>query len=106
MQAPQHIVPPPLQDFAPASSPEQALDSEHAHVRAPRSRWSLSKWTWMGCVPLFCTLLTGCGGLTASPSVSPLMFLLPGLGQNGGARESAPANNGSAAAPMLNSIAA
>lgn len=26
-------------------------------------------------------LATGCGGFTASPSVSPASFLLPGLGQ-------------------------
>jgi hypothetical protein len=24
----------------------------------------------------------GCGGIAATPAVSPLMFLLPGLGQN------------------------
>jgi len=26
-------------------------------------------------------LLTGCGGLSASPSVSPAMFLIPGMGR-------------------------
>ncbi|RME91740.1 MAG: hypothetical protein D6766_11340 [Verrucomicrobia bacterium] len=26
-------------------------------------------------------LVTGCGGFTASPSISPATFLLPGLGQ-------------------------
>jgi len=26
-------------------------------------------------------LASGCGGIAASPSISPLMFLIPGLGQ-------------------------
>jgi hypothetical protein len=27
-------------------------------------------------------VVTGCGGFTASPSISPATFFLPGLGQN------------------------
>jgi hypothetical protein len=30
-------------------------------------------------IPLICG---GCGGLSATPAISPLMFLLPGIGQN------------------------
>jgi len=38
------------------------------------------------CAPLLAAvsailLLTGCGGVTASQSVSPLMFFLPGIGR-------------------------
>ncbi len=29
-------------------------------------------------IPLICG---GCGGLSATPAISPLMFLLPGIGQ-------------------------
>jgi hypothetical protein len=32
-------------------------------------------------IPSFLLLVTGCGGFSASPSVSPATFLLPGLGQ-------------------------
>ena len=38
---------------------------------------------WRGPVLLLAlTLLTGCGGITATKSVSPLDFLLPGLLKN------------------------
>lgn len=39
------------------------------------------KQLWLTLAPLALVLLTGCGGFTASPSVSPLMFLVPGLGR-------------------------
>ncbi len=36
--------------------------------------------------PVIALIGGGCGGIAATPAVSPLMFLLPGLGQNRPAR--------------------
>ncbi len=44
-----------------------------------RSNWNRA---WIALIPLLAVLATGCGGLVASPSISPAMFFLPGLGQN------------------------
>jgi hypothetical protein len=40
-------------------------------------------WRWLGgAIFLLCLLLvTGCSGVNATGTVSPLMFLVPGLGQ-------------------------
>jgi hypothetical protein len=40
-------------------------------------------------IPAFLT--TGCGGMNATGSVNPLMFLMPGLGQTGPAPVEEPA---------------
>jgi hypothetical protein len=42
----------------------------------------ISNRAWPGLLPPLTLLLTGCGGFVASPSLSPAMFFLPGLGQN------------------------
>lgn len=42
-------------------------------------------------IPAFLT--TGCGGVNATGSVSPLMFLMPGLGQTGPAPVEEPAQS-------------
>jgi hypothetical protein len=53
---------------------------------------------WIGLVGCFLVLLTGCGGFAASPSVSPGMFFLPGLGQNTPA-SAQPANSAKDSSP-------
>jgi hypothetical protein len=42
-------------------------------------------WRTLGVATLLIPVLftTGCGGVNATGSVSPLMFLVPGLGQTG-----------------------
>jgi hypothetical protein len=45
-----------------------------------------SGWRALGLLLLFAalaTLSTGCSGVNATGTVSPLMFLVPGLGQTG-----------------------
>lgn len=48
-------------------------------VATVRLNWNR---VWVFMLPFFLLLTAGCGGFTASPSVSPAMFLLPGLGKN------------------------
>jgi hypothetical protein len=43
---------------------------------------SNGKWLWIVFCPLLLIIAAGCGGISASKTVSPLDFLLPGLMQS------------------------